>query len=126
MQNTNQLKESRNKSFSNLAFHSNDGKSLNECEKLLTKTIVCDMINDKNNALGNQERELLLYNYMMNNKMRKKDVIIKDIIEIKDSFIMNMKSINQSNLNNQSCDGFLNKLNNSELNINNSVNLKAN
>jgi len=30
------------------------------------------MIKDKNNALGNQERELLLYSYMMNNKMKKK------------------------------------------------------
>jgi len=76
------------------------------------------MIKDKNNALGNQERELLLYSYMMNNKMKKKDVIINDIIEIKDSFMKDMKSMNQSHIN-QSCDALLAKLNHSESNINN-------
>lgn len=54
------MKNKRFLNLFNIAFNSFDGKSINDCEKLLTKTIVCDMINDKNNALGNQERELLL------------------------------------------------------------------
>ena len=76
------------------------------------------MIKYKNNALGNQYRELLLYSYMMNNKMKKKDVIIANIIEIKDLFLKDMKSMIQSHIN-QSCDALLAKLNHSESNINN-------
>lgn len=71
-----------------------DGKVLADCEKLLTKTIVVDMINDKKNGLGIQEREMLMYNYMMNQKMKKKDIEVKDIIDVKDSFLANLKSVN--------------------------------
>jgi len=63
---------------------------------------------------------------MMNNKLQKREVDVKDIEEIKNSFLMNANNFtNQSHAQvNQSCDGFLTKLNNSEL-INNSVNMKA-
>lgn len=58
---------------------------------------------------------------MMNQKMKKKEIDVKDIIDVKDSFLVNMKSVNYSN---QHIKGDLSydnlnkydKLNNSDIN----------
>jgi hypothetical protein len=85
------------------------------------KTIVFDLINDKKNGLGIQEQVMLMYNYMMNQKMKKKEIDVKDIIDVKDSFLVNMKSVNYSNQHikgNLSYDNLskYDKLNNSDIN----------